>query len=125
MKTSISIKVAFSTPNLILIEALLENGHKIGYAHLFLNQKTAELIDIFVRCDYVYLWPEVFPIFRRKYNFRGQGVGRQLISKAKQQTRALGYKKIIGEIHGDISKLNHFYTQCGFTISGHNLSLDL
>ncbi|WP_342609101.1 GNAT family N-acetyltransferase [Vibrio tritonius] len=107
---------------------LLPNGHSVGYINIIINEKVAELCDVFVQDTYVYRWPNFMPKFlsiHRSLNFQNRGIGSRLLSTAIEHSKSKGCNQMKGWMHGDKTRLEKFYRTFGFQICGINITLDL
>ncbi|EGR1221386.1 GNAT family N-acetyltransferase [Vibrio parahaemolyticus] len=114
--------------NAFRIDAVLLNGHSVGYINISLKETVADLCDLCVKDSYIYLWPNFMPSFlsiTRKRNYQNKGIGSGLFTAAIEHSRSKGCTKMKGWMHGDKVRLERFYRSFGFTISGINIELDL
>ncbi|HHF2988667.1 TPA: GNAT family N-acetyltransferase [Vibrio alginolyticus] len=110
------------------IEALLPNGHSVGYINIIVKGTVADLCDLCVKDSYLYLWPSFMPVFlsiQRKHNFQNKGIGSRLLTTAIEHSKSKGCSQMKGWMHGDKPRLEKFYRSFGFQISGINIELDL
>jgi len=110
------------------IEALLPNGHSVGYINIMIKDTVADLCDICVKDSYLYRWPSFMPIFlciQRKRNFQNKGIGSRLLVAAIEHSKSKGCLQMKGWMHGDKIRLEKFYRSFGFQTCGNNIELDL
>ena len=98
----------------IRISLIDEDNKEKGHAFLFLikndlHQKPYSLLeDVFV-----------------EENFRGQGIGKQLVEKAIQEAKNKGCYKIIGTSRNAREKVHKFYKHLGFDQYGVEFRMNL
>ncbi len=93
----VTINVAYDLmPRGFRVQAQLKSGVMIGYANIVLDGEKADLCDLFIRNDYQLWWPRRWPIFRRKHDFRSNGLGTQLLATAIRCCQELGCTELMG-----------------------------
>lgn len=110
--------------NLIVVKAVLSNGSLVGYAKVSIAGNTANLSDLYVTDKIGYRWPSFMSLpfsFKRKHNFRNNGIGTKLLLRSIDLAKLAGCNQMKGWMHGDIERLQLFYTSLGFEISGINI----
>ena len=98
------------------------HGARIGYAHINLDGNIAILADIRIEDHY----PMGKLFFRKRtYSFRGHGIGSQLLKRVILLCRNSGVQEIIGNLDGDLERLELWYAKHGFVITGEQISLKI
>ncbi|MCX8809278.1 GNAT family N-acetyltransferase [Vibrio parahaemolyticus] len=110
------------------LDAILPNGHSVGYINISLKGTVADLCDLCVKDSYIYLWPHFMPALlsiKRKRNYQNQGIGSRLLATAIEHSKSKGCSQMKGWMHGDKVRLERFYRSFGFEINGISIALDL
>lgn len=88
----------------------------IAYAKLSREGLNAKLVDI-----YVYDRRKIkFIFFRLGSNYRGKGVGTELLNQVLYFCKKHGIETIEGKVMGDLKRLIPWYRRFGFNISPEN-----
>lgn len=114
--------------NAFRVDAVLPNGHSVGYINISLKGTISDICDLCVKDSYMYLWPNFMPVFlsiKRNRNYQNKGIGSRLLVTAIEHSKANGCTQMKGWMHGDKVRLERFYRSFGFEISGINIKLDL
>jgi GNAT superfamily N-acetyltransferase len=90
-------------------------GERVGYAWLSIDGTSAELIDINVyRRESRWSWRP--PFYYLGVDYRGKGIGTQLLTTAIGICETQDLHILIGDMHGDIERLSIWFQQNGFQV---------
>ena len=98
--------------NAFRVDAVLPNGHSVGYINISLKGTISDICDLCVKDSYMYLWPNFMPVFlsiKRNRNYQNKGIGSRLLVTAIEHSKANGCTQMKGWIHGDKVRLERFY----------------
>ena len=99
-------------------------GQRVGYAWLVIDGCHARLIDVNVyqRKGRWSWWP---PFYYRRVDYRGRGIGTRLLETIIEVCEVRGMSSLLGEMHGDIARLTHWYQRHGFQVGPGGVAIQL
>jgi hypothetical protein len=98
------------------------DGEKVGHAHLSVNNNIATLADI-VTNSFSVPYFSMLPFLRQKICYRNKGVGSKLLEKVIDLCKSSGISDLKGDMHGEIDRLESWYSLYGFTITRNQITL--
>lgn len=106
------------------VRAWDKNSIRAGLAQVSIDGDRARLGHIYVLDLRVQRF-EWFPWFKRRINYRGQGLGTQLLQCVVSICRLLGVRELSGEMGGDLDALTRFYQRHGFAVNAELITLNI